>query len=258
MDIKPPSTKKILQSLLGKINFLRRFISNLSGKTKAFSPLLRLKNEDFKWQEEHQEAFDKIKEYLTKPPVLAPPVRNRPMRLYIAASESTIGSMLVQEDEKCVERPVYYLSRMLNDPETRYSNIEKLCLCLYFSCMKLKQYIKPVDVYVSSHFDIIKHMLSKPILHSRIGEWALALTEYSLTYVPLKAMKGQEVADFLVDHLMVEMAQNYVDIVPWRLYFKGSRHKHGSGIGGVIISPDGIPAEFKYRIEGGCTNNEAE
>src|ERR1044072_6521734 len=99
MDVKPPSTKKELQSLLGKINFLRRFVSNLSGKTKAFSPLLRLKNEEFLWREEPQEAFDKIKEYLVKPPILAPPLRNRPIRLYIAASESTIGSMLVQEDD---------------------------------------------------------------------------------------------------------------------------------------------------------------
>jgi len=50
-ETKPPSTKKELQSLLGKINFLRRFISNLSGRTKAFSPLLRLKKEDvFKWE----------------------------------------------------------------------------------------------------------------------------------------------------------------------------------------------------------------
>src|ERR1044072_772339 len=95
MDVKPPSTKNELQSLLGKINFLRRFVSNLSGKTKAFSPLLRLKNEEFLWREEPQEAFDKIKEYLVKPPILAPPVRNRPMRLYIAASDTTIGSMLV-------------------------------------------------------------------------------------------------------------------------------------------------------------------
>ena len=149
-----------------------------------FSPLLRLKNEDFSWKEEHQEAFDKIKEYLAKPPILVPPGRNRHMRLYIAASDSTIGSVLVQEDEKSVERPVYYLSRMLNDIETRYSDIEKLCLCLYFSCIKLKQYIKPIDVYVSSHFDIIKHMLSKPILHSRIGKRVLALTEYSLTLCP--------------------------------------------------------------------------
>jgi len=45
METKAPSTKKELQSLLGKINFLRRFISNLSGRAQAFSPLLRLKKE---------------------------------------------------------------------------------------------------------------------------------------------------------------------------------------------------------------------
>ena len=258
MDVAPPSNKKELQSLLGKINFLRRFISNLSGKTKVFSPLLRLKNEEFIWHKEHQEAFDRIKAYLVEPPVLVPPVWNKPMRLYIAASDSTIGSMLVQENVNGVERPIYYLSRMLNDAETRYSDIEKLCLCLYFSCIKLKQYIKPVDVYVSSHFDIIKHMLSKPILHSRIGKWALALTEYSLTYAPLKAMKGQIVADFLVDHSAMAMPQNYVGSVPWKLYFDGSSHKNGAGIGVVIISPSGIPAQFKYAIDGMCTNNEAE
>jgi len=39
-ETKPPSTKKELQSLLGKINFLIRFILNLSGRTEAFSPLL--------------------------------------------------------------------------------------------------------------------------------------------------------------------------------------------------------------------------
>ncbi|XP_050885309.1 uncharacterized protein LOC127089215 [Lathyrus oleraceus] len=54
------------------------------------------------------------------------------------------------------------------------------------------------------------------------------------------------------------MAQNYVDLAPWRLYFDGSRHKHGAGIRGVIISPNGIPVEFKYKIEGICTNNEAK
>jgi hypothetical protein len=41
LETKPPSTKKELRSLLGKINFLRRFISNLSGKTQVYSQLLR-------------------------------------------------------------------------------------------------------------------------------------------------------------------------------------------------------------------------
>ena len=68
MEAKASSTKKGLQSLLGKINFLRRFISNLSGKTQAFSPLLRLNKEVFEWGQAQQEAFDNIKAYLSVTP----------------------------------------------------------------------------------------------------------------------------------------------------------------------------------------------
>ena len=131
MEAKAPSTKKELQSLLGKINFLRRFISNLSGKTQAFSPLLRTSKDGFDWGQAQQEAFDKIKEYLSHPPILSPPCGNKSMRLYIAASDKTFGSMLAQEDDNGVERAIYYLSRVLNDAETRYSMIEKLCLCFF-------------------------------------------------------------------------------------------------------------------------------
>jgi len=61
LETKPPLTKKELQSLLGKIIFLRRFISNLSGKTKGFLPLLRPKKEDsFNGGQELQKAFDAI------------------------------------------------------------------------------------------------------------------------------------------------------------------------------------------------------
>lgn len=77
--------------------------------------------------------------------------------------------MLAQEDDNGIKWTIYYLSRVLNDAETRYSEIEKVCLCLYFSCTRLKHYIKPIGVYVYLHFDIINHMLSKPILHWEVG-----------------------------------------------------------------------------------------
>jgi hypothetical protein len=69
-----PASKTELQSLIDKINFIRRFISNLSGRIKAFSPLLKLKaDQEFVWGAEQQLALDEIKKYLTNPPVLVPP-----------------------------------------------------------------------------------------------------------------------------------------------------------------------------------------
>ena len=86
MAAPPPKTKKEIQSFLGKVNFLRRFISNLPGKIRPLSPLLKLRDmEEFLWKAEHQEAFDEIKRYLSQPPVLMPPKRRKPMWLYISA-----------------------------------------------------------------------------------------------------------------------------------------------------------------------------
>jgi hypothetical protein len=75
----PPTTKKELQKLIGKINFVRRFISNLSRHIELFMGLVKIKSEDeFHWGAEQQQAFDEIKVYLSKPPVLVPPRQDRP------------------------------------------------------------------------------------------------------------------------------------------------------------------------------------
>jgi len=115
-----PADKIELQSLIGKINFMRRFISNLSGKIKAFSPLLKLKaDQEFVWGMEQHLALDEIKNYLMNPPVLVPPQHGKSLRLYLSTDDTIVGSALIQEFEgkECV---IYYLSRRLVDAETRY------------------------------------------------------------------------------------------------------------------------------------------
>ncbi|XP_073019371.1 uncharacterized protein [Primulina eburnea] len=73
-EANPPTNKKELQRFLGRVNYLRRFISHLAGKTKEFSQVLKLKDSgEFKWEESHQRAFDVIKRYLSNPHVLMPP-----------------------------------------------------------------------------------------------------------------------------------------------------------------------------------------
>jgi hypothetical protein len=95
-----PTDKTELQSLLDKINFIRRFISNLSGKIKAFSPLLKLKaDQEFVWRAEQQLALVEIKQYLVNPPVLVPPQHGKPFKLYLSTDDTVIGSALTQEFE---------------------------------------------------------------------------------------------------------------------------------------------------------------
>jgi len=135
-----------------------------------FSPLIRLKDEiEFRLEKEHQEAFNDIKRYLANPPILVPPMKGRDLKLYILALDWTIASMLVQEDDNDIECVIYYLSQILNDVEVRYNAIVKLCLCLYYSCTKLKYFINSFNVQVLSHNNVIKFMLSKSILHNKSG-----------------------------------------------------------------------------------------
>nr|AAL77160.1 Putative polyprotein [Oryza sativa Japonica Group]AAP53498.1 retrotransposon protein, putative, unclassified [Oryza sativa Japonica Group] len=116
--IQPPENKTELQEMIGKINFVRRFISNLSGRLEPFTPLLRLKaDQKFTWGAEQQKALDNTKEYLSSAPVLILPQKGIPFRLYLSAGEKSIGSVLIQEVEE-KERVVFYLSRRLLDAET--------------------------------------------------------------------------------------------------------------------------------------------
>ncbi|KAM1596520.1 hypothetical protein PS2_031537 [Malus domestica] len=116
MESHSPTNKVQLQRLLGKINFLRRFIANLTGKIQPLTPLLRLKDkETFEWEPPHQKAFNNIKAYLTSPPMLVPPQRGKPLKLYISASEKSIGSLLAQNNEGEKEQVVYYLNRILTE-----------------------------------------------------------------------------------------------------------------------------------------------
>jgi len=107
---------------------------------------------------EQEESFEKIKNYLSSPPVLKAPRRGVPFRLYVAAEDKIIGAVLTQETEG-KEYIITYLSRRLIDAETRYIFIEKLCLSLYYACIELRHYLLSSTCIVTCQADVIKHML---------------------------------------------------------------------------------------------------
>jgi hypothetical protein len=80
--------------------------------------------------------------------------------------------------------------------------IENMCLALYYACNKFRHSMLSSACTVVCQHEVIKFMLHKPILSGRIGKWAYSIVEYDLSYEPLNAIKGQVVADFVVDHMI--------------------------------------------------------
>ena len=97
----------------------------------------------------------------------------------LSVGHTSIASVLVQKHDGH-ERVVFYLSRRMLDVETRYPEIEKLCLCLFFTCTKLRHILLSAETIVISKSDVIKHMLSAPVLKGRLRKWMFVLSEFDI------------------------------------------------------------------------------
>nr|AAQ56345.1 putative gag-pol polyprotein [Oryza sativa Japonica Group] len=121
---------------------------------------------------------------------------------------------------------------------------------------RLRHYLLSNECTVICKANVVKYMLLAPILKGRVGKWIFFLTEFDLRYESPKAIKGQAIANFIVEHR--DDLVGSVEIMPWTLFFDGSVCTHGCGIGLVIISPRGACFEFSYTIKPYATNNQAE
>jgi hypothetical protein len=94
---------------------------------KVFTRLFK-KGYEFVWDDTATKSFESLKLTLTHTPLLFPPNYSRYYFLYLAASNSTISMVLVQEDDSHDDHVIYYLSRSLTITETKYLHVEKLAL----------------------------------------------------------------------------------------------------------------------------------
>jgi ribonuclease HI len=263
-----PKTEKEIRSFLRRINYIARFIAQL---TVTCEPLIKLVRKDvkIKWTEDCQKAFDKIKEYLLNPPILVPPTPGHPLILYLTVQEASMGCMLGKQDETGKkEQAIYYLSKKFTEPETRYLLIEKTCCALAGASKKLRQYMLYYTTWLVSRMDPIKYIFEKPALTGKIARWQVLLSEFNILFVARKAIKGQAIADYLADYSSEQlglmdsefpdedvMAVDEGDHCRWKLYFDGAANSVRSGIGAVLVSPKGQQTPIAVKLGFDCTNN---
>ncbi|KAL6327271.1 hypothetical protein AAG906_017828 [Vitis piasezkii] len=231
METPPPRSKKELQRLTGKLVALGRFIALFTNELRPFFLMLR-KAGTTGWTDSCQSAFEKIKHYLTQPPILSSPLPGEKLYMYLAVSDWAVSAVLFHCPTHKEQKPIYYVSRALADAETRYSKIEQTTLALRSAAQKLRPYFQAHPVVVLTD-QPLRNILHKPDLSGRMLQWAIELR--------------QVMADFVVEYSQKPAQDNEPHKEEWwTLWVDGASRSSGSGL------------EQSIRLGFPASNNEAE
>ncbi|KAL0390997.1 UNVERIFIED_CONTAM: Gag-Pol polyprotein [Sesamum calycinum] len=179
MDMSPPKSIREVQKLAGRLATLNRFISRSADKGLPLFKMLR-GGAKFEWSKNGQEAFDELKKYLVSPHLLTKPETGETLYLYLEVSENVVSSVLVRQENR-EHQLVYYVIKVLQGAEPRYSQIEKLALSLVIAARKLRPYFQSHQVTVLTNHHL-KQLLATPKLSGRMVKWAVELSEYDIEF----------------------------------------------------------------------------
>ncbi|GKA72852.1 reverse transcriptase domain-containing protein [Tanacetum coccineum] len=134
--------------------------------------------------------------------------------------------------------------------------MEKLVLALVFAAKRLRRYFQahPITVITDQP---IRQVMSHPEVAGRLQKWSIMLGEHNITYRLRTSVKGQILADFLVEkpeEALVDMSEKEIPQEPWTLFTDGSSCIDGSGADLILTSPETYALRFQFT----ASNNEAE
>ena len=138
--MQPPRNPKEVQKLTRMIAALNRFISRSTDRYRPFF-LLMNKWKGFEWTEECALAFQQLKEYLSRPPIMSSPRMDEVLFSYIAVAPHVVSLVLIRVDSG-VQRPVYNVSKSLHEAEICYLPLEKAILAVVHGTRKLPHYFQ--------------------------------------------------------------------------------------------------------------------
>lgn len=191
-NMQPPTNVKELQRFLGVVNYLGKFIKNLSQETVSLRSSLK-KNVPWCWTPNHQAEFEKLKKLISSVPVLTYYDPKKPIILSVDSSCDSMGAVLLHE-----QNPIAYASKSLSDCQKRYSQIEKELLAILWGCIKFHNYIYGHSITVHTDHKPLISIFKKALsdVPCRLQRMMLRLQAYDLNVIHIPG-KYMYIADTL-------------------------------------------------------------
>ncbi|KAL6738274.1 hypothetical protein Aduo_011837 [Ancylostoma duodenale] len=196
-----PTTIAQLRTFLGLCGYYRKFVLNFS---KIAQPMYDLTSQKapWKWGDEQEVAFNRLKNALTTTPVLAQPdvvsarTGARPFIIYTDASQQGVGAVLCQEGRDGLLHPLYFASKRLTAAERRYHITDTEALAVMFALKKFHYFVYGVEVVVRTDHQPLTALFKRTNVSSRVLRWALEIQQYRVKIEYVKG-KANPVADAL-------------------------------------------------------------
>lgn len=185
-QLKTPTNVEEVQRLLGMVNYVGKFVKNLSDMTEPLRELL-LKATAWHWKAEHDKAVGNIKEALTSLPVLAFYDVNKPVKLSVDASSKALGCGVFQDD-----RPIAYGTRALTKTQQGYPQIVKEAMAIRFACTKFHEYVYGKKLLIETDHKPLETIFKKSIAEApmRLQQILWDVVQYAPT---VKYIKGTDI-----------------------------------------------------------------
>ena len=135
-----------MQKLIEMAAALNRFISRSADRCRPFFLLIN-KWKNFEWTEECARAFQQLKDYLARPPIMSSPEPDEVLFTYIVVAPYAVSLILIRVDNG-IQQPIYYVSKSLHETEVRYLPLEKPILAVVLGTRKLPHYFQAHTVVV--------------------------------------------------------------------------------------------------------------
>ncbi|GKC97208.1 reverse transcriptase domain-containing protein [Tanacetum coccineum] len=199
LNLLSPKCLKDVQKLNGKLASLNRLLAKSAEKSLPFFKTLKkcTKKSDFHWTKEAEDALKQMKQLIAELPMLTTPMEKEELIVYLAAAKETVSAVLMTERE-AKQMPIYFVTRALRGPKLDYTSMEKLVLALVHASKRLKRYFQAHPIIVITD-QPIHQILSRPEVAGKLQKWSIELGEYAIHYRPRVSVKGQILADFIVE-----------------------------------------------------------
>jgi len=170
--IPTPTTQTEVRNFLGFSSYYGRFIEHFS---QIAAPLYTLTgNVDFIWTDKCNHTFEDLKRLVSTASVLRGPNWDLPFQISFDASDTAIGIVLGQEEDKN-PYAIYYISKNLSPAELNYTITEKEFLAIIHAVNKFRHYITRYHVVLYTDHSTIKYLANKPITNGGVTRWLILL-----------------------------------------------------------------------------------